>query len=204
MCTSGIEDPEFRIDCLNAARYVLPHILCLSTSSPFWAAARRDCTPTGESSSRTSAKWRAADFLEQRGLPGLVDTLCGRKAFPTPLVGRRPHYSYARRVALQSAGRRAIMRPDRAPVATKCFSSAQAYPQDPGSPRCSRNPRPTPLSRKFLKTMLRRSAVPLAAAQNGELVDRQRMWGSTYLAAFRQSIRNFGIFDPRCAHACRR
>ncbi len=32
----GIEDNEFRIDCLNAARYVLPHILCLSTSSPFW------------------------------------------------------------------------------------------------------------------------------------------------------------------------
>lgn len=32
----GIEDDEFRIDCLNAARYVLPHILCLSTSSPFW------------------------------------------------------------------------------------------------------------------------------------------------------------------------
>ena len=32
----GIEDPEFRIDCLNAARYVLTHILCLSTSSPFW------------------------------------------------------------------------------------------------------------------------------------------------------------------------
>jgi carboxylate-amine ligase len=32
----GIEDPEFRIDCLNAARYVLPHVLCLSTSSPFW------------------------------------------------------------------------------------------------------------------------------------------------------------------------
>lgn len=32
----GIEDPEFRIDCLNASRYILPHILCLSTSSPFW------------------------------------------------------------------------------------------------------------------------------------------------------------------------
>lgn len=32
----GIEDDEFRIDCLNAARYVLPHILSLSTSSPFW------------------------------------------------------------------------------------------------------------------------------------------------------------------------
>ena len=32
----AIEDPDFRIDCLNAARYILPHILCLSTSSPFW------------------------------------------------------------------------------------------------------------------------------------------------------------------------
>jgi len=32
----AVEDPEFRIDCLNAARYILPHLLCLSTSSPFW------------------------------------------------------------------------------------------------------------------------------------------------------------------------
>jgi carboxylate-amine ligase len=32
----GIEDREFLIDCMNVARYLLPHILCLSTSSPFW------------------------------------------------------------------------------------------------------------------------------------------------------------------------
>src|SRR5918911_3879770 len=32
----GIEDPEFLIDALNVARYFLPHVLCLSTSSPFW------------------------------------------------------------------------------------------------------------------------------------------------------------------------
>jgi len=32
----GIEDREFLIDALNVARYVLPHVLCLSTSSPFW------------------------------------------------------------------------------------------------------------------------------------------------------------------------
>ncbi len=32
----GIEDKEFLIDAANVARYVLPHILCLSTSSPFW------------------------------------------------------------------------------------------------------------------------------------------------------------------------
>ncbi len=33
----GIEDPELRIDILNQARYFIPHILALSTSSPFWA-----------------------------------------------------------------------------------------------------------------------------------------------------------------------
>ena len=32
----GIEDREFLIDAANVARYFLPHILCLSTSSPFW------------------------------------------------------------------------------------------------------------------------------------------------------------------------
>jgi carboxylate-amine ligase len=32
----GIEDPEFLIDAMNVARYFLPHLLCLSTSSPFW------------------------------------------------------------------------------------------------------------------------------------------------------------------------
>ncbi len=32
----GIEDREFLIDCMNVVRYLLPHILCLSTSSPFW------------------------------------------------------------------------------------------------------------------------------------------------------------------------
>lgn len=32
----GIEDREFLIDAMNVARYMLPHVLCLSTSSPFW------------------------------------------------------------------------------------------------------------------------------------------------------------------------
>jgi len=31
-----IEDREFLIDAMNVARYMLPHLLCLSTSSPFW------------------------------------------------------------------------------------------------------------------------------------------------------------------------
>ena len=32
----GIEDREFLIDAMNVVRYFLPHVLCLSTSSPFW------------------------------------------------------------------------------------------------------------------------------------------------------------------------
>ncbi|MEP6708467.1 MAG: carboxylate-amine ligase, partial [Pyrinomonadaceae bacterium] len=32
----GIADPERRIHIMNAARYFLPHVLALSTSSPFW------------------------------------------------------------------------------------------------------------------------------------------------------------------------
>ena len=36
----GIEDPEVLIDAMNVARYLLPHVLCLSTSSPFWQGRR--------------------------------------------------------------------------------------------------------------------------------------------------------------------
>ena len=32
----GIEDPDLRIDLMNQVRYFLPHLLVLSTSSPFW------------------------------------------------------------------------------------------------------------------------------------------------------------------------
>jgi glutamate---cysteine ligase / carboxylate-amine ligase len=32
----GIEDREFLIDAMNVSRYFIPHLLCLSCSSPFW------------------------------------------------------------------------------------------------------------------------------------------------------------------------
>lgn len=32
----GIEDPDLRVDLMDQARYFLPHLLALSTSSPFW------------------------------------------------------------------------------------------------------------------------------------------------------------------------
>ena len=36
----GIEDREFLIDVMNVSRYLLPHVLALSTSSPFWQGRR--------------------------------------------------------------------------------------------------------------------------------------------------------------------
>lgn len=45
----GIEDPDLRIDLANQVAYFLPHLLALSTSSPFWHGHR-----TGLKSYRTS------------------------------------------------------------------------------------------------------------------------------------------------------
>ncbi|MGQ0849056.1 MAG: carboxylate-amine ligase [Actinomycetota bacterium] len=35
---AGIDDPDLRIDLMNQVRYFLPHLLTLSTSSPFWGS----------------------------------------------------------------------------------------------------------------------------------------------------------------------
>jgi len=56
----GIEDREFLIDAMNVSRYFLPHILALSTSSPFWSGRN-----TGLKSYRT-VNW--ANF-PRTGLP---------------------------------------------------------------------------------------------------------------------------------------
>jgi carboxylate-amine ligase len=36
----GIEDRDFLVDAMNVSRYLLPHVLALSTSSPFWQGRR--------------------------------------------------------------------------------------------------------------------------------------------------------------------
>lgn len=56
----GIDDDELRIDLLNQAGYFLPHLLALSTSSPFWQGER-----TGLRSYRLSV----FDGLPRTGLP---------------------------------------------------------------------------------------------------------------------------------------
>ncbi len=56
----GLGDDELRIDLLGQVPYFLPHLLALSTSSPFWQGA-----DTGLMSYRTSV----ADELPRAGLP---------------------------------------------------------------------------------------------------------------------------------------
>ena len=94
----GIEDPEFLIDAMNVARYLLPHVLCLSTSSPFWQGRR-----TGLKSYRSIVfknfprtgvppiMRSASDYTELLG--ALVDTGCipnGSKIW----WDARPHHAY--------------------------------------------------------------------------------------------------------------
>jgi carboxylate-amine ligase len=94
----GIEDNEFRIDCLNAARYVLPHILCLSTSSPFWFGRN-----TGLHSYRSIVFKNFPRTGVPRILQGwndyadLVDTLIRTKSIPDGSKiwwDVRPHHLY--------------------------------------------------------------------------------------------------------------
>ncbi|MBF0247762.1 MAG: carboxylate-amine ligase [Alphaproteobacteria bacterium] len=61
----GIEDDNLRADLLNQASYFLPHLLALSTSSPFWRG--RD---TGLMSYRLSV----FNEVPRTGLPGHFDT----------------------------------------------------------------------------------------------------------------------------------
>ncbi|MDE0230774.1 MAG: carboxylate-amine ligase [bacterium] len=61
----GIEDPELRIDLMGQATYFLPHLLALSTSSPFWEG-----TDTGLKSYRISV----FSSVPRTGLPENFDS----------------------------------------------------------------------------------------------------------------------------------
>lgn len=61
----GIEDPELRIDLMNQVSYFLPHLLALSTSSPFWR---------GEVSGLKSYRLSVFDSLPRTGIPDRFDS----------------------------------------------------------------------------------------------------------------------------------
>lgn len=94
----GIEDREFLIDAMNVSRYLMPHVLALSTSSPFWMGRN-----TGLKSYR-SIVFRS---FPRTGIPrslsgwdefeGVVNTLVDTKSIPNASKiwwDVRPSWSY--------------------------------------------------------------------------------------------------------------
>lgn len=61
----GIDDDELRIDLMNQARYFMPHLLVLSTSSPF---------AEGEDTGLKSYRLAAYQELPRTGLPGRFES----------------------------------------------------------------------------------------------------------------------------------
>jgi carboxylate-amine ligase len=94
----GVEDRELAVDVMNTMRYVLPHILCLATSSPFWV---------GRNSGLKSYRNVLLDALPRTGIPGFfngyqeyrsyIDTLIRTNSIPDASQVRYdviPHYRF--------------------------------------------------------------------------------------------------------------
>lgn len=94
----GLDDPNFAVDTMNVVRYMLPHLLALSTSSPFWSGRK-----TGLKS------YRAVIFEDfpRSGIPdvfgnraeydGLIRTLVNTGCIPDSSKiwwDVRPHHTY--------------------------------------------------------------------------------------------------------------
>ncbi|HEU5185762.1 MAG TPA: carboxylate-amine ligase [Gemmatimonadaceae bacterium] len=73
----GIEDRDFLIDAMNVSRYLLPHVLCLSTSSPFWMGRN-----TGLKS------YRSVVFknFPRTGVPPVIDSYASYESLLESLV----------------------------------------------------------------------------------------------------------------------
>lgn len=74
----GLDDDELRIDLLGQVTYFLPHLLALSTSSPFWR---------GEETGLKSYRIAVFDELPRSGLPELFDSYGEYKRHLDALVG---------------------------------------------------------------------------------------------------------------------
>lgn len=62
----GILDPGMRIDVMNQMRYFLPHMLALSTSSPFWE---------GDLMGMKSYRLSVFDGMPRTGIPGTIASI---------------------------------------------------------------------------------------------------------------------------------
>ena len=94
----GIEDQEFMVDTMNTLKYFMPHLLALSTSSPFWEGRQ-----TGLKSYRSAMFKR----FPRTGLPGEFSGYADYKNYVDIMVAAgsipdgskiwwdlRPHHQY--------------------------------------------------------------------------------------------------------------
>jgi len=73
----GIEDEDTRIDLMNQVTYFLPHLLCLTTSSPFWQ---------GRDTGLNSYRLTVFDGLPRTGLPDVFDSYAQYQRMVAQLV----------------------------------------------------------------------------------------------------------------------
>jgi glutamate---cysteine ligase / carboxylate-amine ligase len=76
----GVEDRELAVDVMNTMRYLLPHILCLSTSSPFWA---------GRNTGLKSYRSVLLDALPRTGIPGYFSSYQEYRTYIDMLIRTR-------------------------------------------------------------------------------------------------------------------
>ncbi|MBI1293649.1 carboxylate-amine ligase [bacterium] len=94
----GVEDRDLAIDVMTGMRYLLPHILCLASSSPFWL---------GHNTGLKSYRAVLLDALPRTGIPGefrsyhayeeYVETLIRTNSIPGPghiWWDIRPHHRF--------------------------------------------------------------------------------------------------------------
>jgi glutamate---cysteine ligase / carboxylate-amine ligase len=94
----GIEDKDFLIEAMNVARYLLPHVLCLSTSSPFWQSRRTGLKSYRSIVFRNFPRTGVPPILRSHGdydelLESLVTTRCVPDASKI-WWDVRPHHAY--------------------------------------------------------------------------------------------------------------
>jgi glutamate---cysteine ligase / carboxylate-amine ligase len=94
----GIEDRDFLIDAMNAARYMMPHVLALSTSSPFWLGRKTGLKSYRSIIFRSFPRTGVPDELRSWSeFESLVNTLVATGSIPNASKiwwDLRPSWSY--------------------------------------------------------------------------------------------------------------
>ena len=94
----GIEDQDFLIEAMNVSRYLLPHVLALSTSSPFWQGRRTGLKSYRSIIFRNFPRTGVPPILESYGAyEELLGVLVATKCIPNGSKiwwDARPHHAY--------------------------------------------------------------------------------------------------------------